>query len=220
MAAEVGLEVLKAGARTEALFTEVAARLGFERLTPLADGYLPITFMSTDVGAAKVWWKVRDALDAADLEWSRLVRLLPLGVRPGQRVVIESVRNTGATDNGADDTLYVVEMRERDGPREGFLFSVARSQGKPSEDELRGLVEHRAASFATDRGVVASARGDLESIDTVFPRRGSCTRPASGTHSERSRSPCCSPRRSYVNRASADLSSTSSSKCRLPTATA
>jgi hypothetical protein len=158
MAAEIGVEVLEAGVRTEALLAGVAARLGFERLMPLDDGYLPITFMDAGTGGEDAWRNVRDALDATEPSWCELVRLLPLGVRPGPRFVIERVRDTGPTDNSGDDTLYVVEMRERDGPLETVRFSVARSQGRPSEGELRALVERRAAGFVNDRGVVEQFR--------------------------------------------------------------
>jgi hypothetical protein len=76
-------------------------------------------------------------------------------------VVIVSVRDFGPTDNGADDTLYLVGLREGDDPPETVRFSVAQSQGHPSDDELRRWIELRASGFANNRGVVAQFR-DLE----------------------------------------------------------
>jgi hypothetical protein len=72
--------------------------------------------------------------------------------------LIMSVRDVGPTDNGADDTLYVVELHEGNGLPETLRFSVARSQGHPSEDELRAWIDLQASVFADDRGVVAQFR--------------------------------------------------------------
>lgn len=158
MAAVVGLEVAEAGPETDALLAAVAARLGFERLTPEEDGYLPVTFSSATITGEQAWEQMRAALDATSDEWPKRVLLLPLGVVTGPRVYVTAVRDTGPTDGHWDDTLYVVDLHERCGPDERFRFAVARSQGRPTELRVAELVTAWAEGMPRDRGVVGQFR--------------------------------------------------------------
>src|SRR4051812_49256606 len=98
MAAVVGLGVVQAGSEADALLGEVAVRLGFERLTPDEFGYVEVTFMGAPIESVHAWEQVRTALDTTSPSWADHVRLLPLAVVSGPRVLIESVRDTGPTD--------------------------------------------------------------------------------------------------------------------------
>ena len=69
---------------------------------------------------------------------------------------IKSIRDTGPTDGGGDDTLYVVKIADEGGEPETVRFSVAREG--PSDEGLRDLIERRAAAFANDRGALEQFR--------------------------------------------------------------
>src|SRR3954452_8253092 len=71
---------------------------------------------------------------------------------------IMSVRDLGPLDDGADATLYAVELHEGNGLPDTLHFSVARSQGRPSAEEMRAWIELRASQFANDRSVVSQFR--------------------------------------------------------------
>ena len=68
--------------------------------------------------------------------------------------LILSVRDVGPTHKGADDTSYMVEIHEGNGLPESLRFAVSRSQGHPSEDELRVWIDRRASEFADGRRAV------------------------------------------------------------------
>lgn len=69
---------------------------------------------------------------------------------------IVSTRNTGPTDGGGDDLLWVVELREGE-QRATFRFSVAQPCS-PEPDDLLAMIRRRAASFERG-GVIAGFRG-------------------------------------------------------------
>jgi hypothetical protein len=74
------------------------------------------------------------------------------------RLVIESVRDTGPTDGSGDDTLYVVRLREGDGAAETLRFSVAGTYGRPSERELAEMVAVMGRGFAHGHSAVEQFR--------------------------------------------------------------
>jgi hypothetical protein len=73
------------------------------------------------------------------------------------------MRNTGPTDNGGDDTLFVVDLSDPGGPSGRFKFSVASRLGVPSSAELEQMIRRLTDRFRNDRGVVEQLR-ELEQL--------------------------------------------------------
>lgn len=61
---------------------------------------------------------------------------------------IHSCEDYGPTDNGADDTLFVVMMSDPGGEPAKFRFSVAASHGRPTTEEVVTMIRERASGFA------------------------------------------------------------------------
>lgn len=71
---------------------------------------------------------------------------------------IDSIENTGPTDNSGDDSLWVVWIREPGREPERFLFSLAARLGVPPDGAMRELIVRQADGFENDRNAIEQFR--------------------------------------------------------------
>ncbi len=71
---------------------------------------------------------------------------------------IQSVRNTGPTDRGGDDSLWLVTLSESEERTETLGFAVSASKGVPTADEVEQMVVAMANGFDNDRSALDQFR--------------------------------------------------------------
>jgi len=64
------------------------------------------------------------------------------------RLDVLDLHNTGPTDGVEDDTLWVADLREADGRREQFRFSLAARYGVPTDNEMRDMIRRYAGGLS------------------------------------------------------------------------
>ncbi len=68
---------------------------------------------------------------------------------------IQSVEDTGPTDNSGDDSLWVAWIAEPGRAPERLLFSLAARFGPVTAEHMCELIGRQAQLFANDRGALA-----------------------------------------------------------------
>lgn len=71
---------------------------------------------------------------------------------------IESIENTGRTDNSGLDTLWVVWLSAPGHERERFLFWKLERDGVPTEQEMRNEIVDRAKGFDNNENALDQFR--------------------------------------------------------------